>query len=201
MKFWAAIKKTSKSIFTCRNEISRLWGAVGKASCRTAWLPWKAKWYISIKLIPQIHKNKMWQDMHHIFPNVKDIKRQTNMHCRIIKIWVLEALKNYNAFTPIFKYPLNCKINISRYSLWWLLWSFWGKQQMSNSFLIHISSSLFPCMGRASLLGEPGLPWRRGRSHNWVLWASPLPRGRQQLEEGPALWGNNGTSQLRVEQG
>lgn len=72
---------------------------------------------------------------------------------------------------------------------------------MSNSFPKPHLISFVPLHGLSQPVGWPGLPWGRGKSHNWVLWASPLPWGQQQLERGPALWGNNGASQLWVRKG
>lgn len=73
---------------------------------------------------------------------------------------------------------------------------------MSNSFPRPYLISFVPLHRLNQPVGWPRPVLGEGeKSHNWVLWASPLPWGQQQLERGPALWGNNGASQLRVKLG
>lgn len=73
---------------------------------------------------------------------------------------------------------------------------------MSNSFPRPYLISFVPLHGLSQPVGWPRPLLGEGeKSHNWVLWASPLPWGQQQLERGPALWRNNGASQLRVKLG
>lgn len=81
---------------------------------------------------------------------------------------------------------------------------FWlegGNSKCQIPSLNHFSSPLFPCMAESACWVTQASPGGGGKPHNWVLWASPLPRGQQQLERGPALWGNNGASQLWVKLG